>query len=133
MALSAIHLFNWFNSFSPNILSLICFSTWKKKSCLKNVGQPSPTRNSIDSFDLQLDWPTNPVDSTGTRLAHFVTSICKSCLENPKNTTDAIKLQNKRSNILTYFQNIQLHKPNLDRHIKTYYNKQAKWIERFKA
>ena len=63
MALSVIHLLNWFYSFSLNMLSLICFCNWKKrKTCLKNTGQWNPTPNSINLFDPQPDWtdPTRP-------------------------------------------------------------------------
>ena len=59
MALSAIHLLNWFYSLSLNRLSLICFCNWKKKkkTCLKNTGKPDPTRNPIDPLKNDPFWP----------------------------------------------------------------------------
>ena len=42
-----------------------------------------------------------------------------SCLENPKNTTDATKLKNEKYSILTCILNIQKRKPTLDKHIIT--------------
>ena len=63
MALSTIHLFNWFYLFSLNKLSLICFCNWKKKkkTCLKNTDKANPTRFTyleIIRFDLQPAIPT---------------------------------------------------------------------------
>ena len=60
MALSAIHLINWFYSFSLNRLSLIWFCNWKKKkkACLKNTGKPDSTCNPIDPT---WTWPNPPV------------------------------------------------------------------------
>ena len=72
MTLITIHLLNWFYSFSLNRLSLICFCNWKKKkTCLKNTGQPDPTRPEtwltrlkMACFDLRPIWPANPIDPT---------------------------------------------------------------------
>ena len=52
--ISAIHLLNWFYSFSLDRLSLICFCNWKKKKKKKLVWKirVNPTRH-----DPQLDWP----------------------------------------------------------------------------
>ena len=52
--------------------------------------------------------------------------------QNPSNTANRARLQNNKSNILTCFQNIKLHKPELHRHIKTYNNKKLKQTERLK-
>ena len=84
MTLSAIHLLNWFYSFSLKKLSLICFCNWKKKkkkTCLKNMGKPNLTRpitrltsSKLTRFDPQPVWPANPIDPTWTRPDRFATS-----------------------------------------------------------
>ena len=51
MALSEIHLLNWFYSFSLNRLSLFCFCNWKKKR-----GKPDLTHNPIDPFKNDSFW-----------------------------------------------------------------------------
>ena len=77
--LSAIHLFNWFYSFSLNKLSLICFRNWKKKKINKKIKlvwkiRVNPTRLvtwlthlKMTCFDPRPVWPTNPIDPTWTR------------------------------------------------------------------
>ena len=65
MALSAIHLLNWFYSISLNRLSLICFCNLKKKKKKLvwkiRVNRLDPTCNPIDPF-----WPANLIDLTRT-------------------------------------------------------------------
>ena len=66
MTLSAIHLFNWFYSFSLNRLSLICFCNLKKKKKLVWKIRVNPTRlaTRLTHFDPRLVWPTDPIDPT---------------------------------------------------------------------
>ena len=71
VALSAIHLLNWFYSFSLNRLSLICFCNLKKKKLVWKI-RVNPTCNPINPFKnnpfwhvIRLtrkpDWPDPPI------------------------------------------------------------------------
>ena len=57
----------------------------------------------------------------------------ESTLETLATQKNRAKLQNNKSNILTCYKTSKLHKPKLNRHIKTYNNKKTKANRKIKA